>query len=390
MAIGLFYESGGSATGGAANIHEISGQMSDRNATSNPSNSSNNLNTATTRPQTIIINDSESSDNEAPAPVLIKEESDSDDPIFNTQSTSNAASNATARRLADLFRPPHGIMFNGTFEMARRFARDQNRWLLVTVHAPTDFPSQAMNRDLWNSNLLQSFIKENFVFVQMIVGGSDERRYTSFYPFDDLYPHVALIDPRTGERVETLLIASIPVPGFRLVPTDRDMLEILGEFIAEHPMDVIGDRKRTSSSPKCEYDETEVTGVTGATGVPGVTETAEVAEPETKKPTKETVHSATTATTATTPATLATAAPMYDGNDAIVIQFRLPSGQKHRHRFNPRETSFSEIFQTASAVSSTPLGQFKLRTAEGELKEEDDEKEKEISKLHNTMLTIIK
>ena len=382
MAIGLFYESGGSATGGAANIQEISGQMSDRN---NNSNTVNNLNTATARPQTIILNDSESSDNEAPAPVV---ESDSEDPIFNTQSTSNAASNATARRLADLFRPPHGIMFNGTFEMARRFARDQNRWLLVTVHAPTDFPSQAMNRDLWNSNLLQSFIKENFVFVQMIVGGSDERRYTSFYPFDDLYPHVALIDPRTGERVETLLIASIPVPGFRLVPTDRDMLEILGEFIAEHPMDVIGDRKRTSSSPKCEYDETEVTGVIGATGATGVTETAEVAEPETKKPTKETVPSATTTNITTTPATLATAAAMYDGNDAIVIQFRLPSGQKHRHRFNPRETSLSEIFQTASAVSGTPLGEFKLRTAEDELKEEDDAKE--ISKLHNTMLTIIK
>ena len=81
---------------------------------------------------------------------------------------------------------------------------------------------------------------------------------------------------------------------------------------------------------------------------------------------------------------------MYDGNDAIVIQFRLPSGQKHCHRFNPRETSSPKYFQTASAVSGTPLGEFKLRTAEGELKEEDDEKEKEISKLHNTMLTIIK
>ena len=252
--------------------------------------------------------------------------------------------------------------------MARRFARDQNRWLLVTVHAPTDFASQAMNRDLWNSSLLQSFIRENFVFVQMIVGGSDERRYKSFYPFDDLYPHVALIDPRTGELVETMLIASIPVPGFKLVPTDRDMLEILGEFIAEHPMDVIGDqRKRSSSSPKLEPEPYEAENCERETETETETESP---EPELKKPTPS--------------APVAKLVPSYEEPDAIQIQFRLPSGQKHRHRFNPH-AALSEIFQTASALSATPLGEFKLRTAEGEVKEDSP-----ISELNNSMLTIIK
>ena len=277
--------------------------------------------------------------------------------------SSNAPASATftARRLADLFRPPHGIIFNGPFEMARRSAREQGRWLLVTVHAPTDFASQAMNRDLWNSALLQSFIKENFVFVQMIVGGSEERRYKSFYPFDDLYPHVALIDPRTGELVETLLVASIPIPGFKLVPNDRDMLEILGEFIAEHPMDVIGDqRKRSSSSPKLEHEP----------------------EPEAKK---SAPCRAAEQSTAPSAVVVVPAAPvMYDGPDAVQIQFRLPSGQKHRHRFDPQAAT-SQIFQTASAVSQIPLGEFKLRSAEGELDEDAA-----MSKLHNTMLTIIK
>lgn len=253
-------------------------------------------------------------------------------------------------------------MFNGTFEMARRYARDKNRWLLVTVHAPTDFASQAMNRDLWNSSLLQSFVKENFVFVQLIVGGSDERRYQSFYPYDGLYPHVALIDPRTGERVETLLVASIPVPGFKLIPTDRDMLELLGEFISEHSMDAVGDqRKRSTSSPKLEQSEQPEP------------------EPEIKKSLVETTPEKAIVED------VPEIDPNYEGPDAIQIQFRLPTGQKHRHRFDPKSSAV-EVFKTAAAVSKTPLNGFKLRTAEGEL----DESTADISKLHNTMLTIIK
>jgi UBX domain-containing protein 7 len=259
-------------------------------------------------------------------------------------------------------------MFNGSLEMARRQARENNRWLLVSVHAPTDFASQAMNRDLWNSSLLQSFIKENFVFVQLIVGGSDERRYQSFYPYDGLYPHVALIDPRTGERVETLLVASIPVPGFKLIPSDRDMLELLGEFIADHPMETVGDqRKRSTSSPKLERGTLE-------------------SEPELKRSfiSDETARD-DNISASTSDLVIPDIVPNYEGSDAIQVQFRLPSGQKHRHRFNPKSKA-SEVFQTAAAVSQTPLNSFKLSTAEGELNESSND----ISKLHNTMLTIIK
>lgn len=244
--------------------------------------------------------------------------------------------------------------------MARKRARELNRWLLLTIHAPTDFASQAMNRDLWNSALLQSFIKDNFVFMQIIVGGGEEKRYSSFYPYDGLYPHVALIDPRTGERVETLLVASIPVPGFKLVPTDRDMLEILGDFLAQNPLDPLPStsdesRKRSTSSPKLEIVEESAKKTLTESLVP--------------KPTPQII-------------------PQYEGTDSIQIQFRLPSGQKHRHRFNPRTLSISEIFRTAAAVSQIPLGEFKLRTAEEELGEEEDEAK--LKGLNNTMITIIK
>lgn len=272
--------------------------------------------------------------------------------------TRNTTGNSVAsRRLADLFRPPHGIMYTGSFEMARRHARELNRWLLVTIHAPTDFASQAMNRDIWNSDLLQSFIKENFVFVQMIIGGADASRYENFYPYDGLYPHVALIDPRTGERVETLLVASIAVPGFRFLSSDRDMLEILGEFIAEHSMDPPVLKR---SSPKPEESEAEESEISSN-------------EPSTKKCQLSPI--------------IPEMVEDYTGPGGIQVQFRLPNGQKHRHRFDPSHC-LSQVFQTAAAVAQCPPGSFKLRTAEEELTEDDSSFS--ISKLHNDTLTIIK
>lgn len=261
--------------------------------------------------------------------------------------------------------------------MARRHAREQGRWLLITVHAPTDFASQAMNRDLWNSALLQSLIKENFVFVQLIVGGTDEKRYASFYPYDGLYPHVALIDPRTGERVETLLVSSIPVPGFKLVPKEQDMLELLGDFIAEHPMDAIGEQRKRSTSGENSEREAKKSFVDAVSTAGSETEKIAHIETETETAESESIKTAESV--------IPTVPVNYEGPDAILIQFRLPTGQKHRQKFSPA-AKITEIFETAAAVSQTPLGQFKLRTGEGELGEDSVV----VASLHNTMLTIIK
>ena len=368
MAIGLFYESTAPAatpsTSNNQNIHEISANISARNRI-NSSDSEGEV--SVLRPGTSSVVWRVESENENGSDMDAPE-----DLIFNSSSVvPSNSSNSTARRLADLFRPPHGIMFNGSFELARRHAREINRWLLVTLHAPTDFASQAMNRDLWNSPLLQSFIKENFLFVQMIVGGGEARRYENFYPFDGLYPHLAIIDPRTGERIETLLVASIPVPGYKLVPTDRDMLEILGEFIAENPMGSLNEetekfndsgkeevRKRSTCSPKREPEsDNENERIMKKSSI--------------SKPIPEIISN-------------------YEGDDGIKIQFRLPNGQKHLHRFSPK-VGVSDIFKTAAAICQSPLGEFKLRTAEGEIKNENDQfHDLDVIKLHNTMLTIMK
>lgn len=382
MAIGLFYESTASATATTTlnnrNIHEISANISARNM----------VNSSDSEGEVSVVRPSATSRVSGTSSVMWRIESESEnengsemdapeDLIFNSSSVApsnsnnqNSSTTSTARRLADLFRPPHGIMFNGSLELARRHAREVNRWLLVTLHAPTDFASQAMNRDLWNSPLLQSFIKENFVFVQMIVGGGEARRYENFYPFDGLYPHLALIDPRTGEKIDTLLVASIPVPGYKLVPTDRDMLEILGEFIAENPMGSLEEEKEKFNDSK-EAEEKEIK--KRSTSSPKL-------EPESENENERKLKKSSISKSV--PEIFSN----YEGADGIKIQFRLPNGQKHLHRFSPK-VGVSDIFKTAAAICQTPIEEFKLRTAEGEVDQFDD---LDVIKFHNTMLTIIK
>lgn len=48
---------------------------------------------------------------------------------------------------------------------------------------------------------VKDFVKENFVFLQFGAQSPEGRKYASFYPFTS-YPHIAIIDPRTGERVK--------------------------------------------------------------------------------------------------------------------------------------------------------------------------------------------
>lgn len=108
-------------------------------------------------------------------------------------------SQAPPSRLSELFRPPVDINFCGSFQAARDFAKDQNRWLIVNVQDMTDFGCQVLNRDIWSSDQLRKIIKKYFVFWQVAIDSSDGHRFQVFYSVNS-YPYVGIIDPRTGEE----------------------------------------------------------------------------------------------------------------------------------------------------------------------------------------------
>ncbi|AOW06826.1 hypothetical protein B0I72DRAFT_133809 [Yarrowia lipolytica] len=133
---------------------------------------------------------------------------------------------AHQNRLAKLFQPPFDIMKILGFEDARRFAREQTKWLLVSIHDTTDFRCQVLNRDFWSDKAVKDVVRENFVFVQYDSDSPEGQYYTNLYPFDD-FPHVAILDPRTGEQVKVWSKA--------LVPADwmQDVYEFLSRYSLE-------------------------------------------------------------------------------------------------------------------------------------------------------------
>jgi len=105
-----------------------------------------------------------------------------------------------SKKLSELFKIPYDIIFNGSFNEAREDAKKNSKWLLVNIQDTSEFACQVLNRDLWKNKDVKDLIKENFVFIQYPITSREGQQYKQFYPFEK-YPHISLVDPRTGERI---------------------------------------------------------------------------------------------------------------------------------------------------------------------------------------------
>lgn len=103
-----------------------------------------------------------------------------------------------ATSLTDMFSPPsHLLHTGGGFMGARNVAKESKRWLLVNLQNEDDFACHALNRDVWRDELVENLIREGFTFLQIMSNCSEGTTYRQRYKAF-AYPHVAIIDPRTG------------------------------------------------------------------------------------------------------------------------------------------------------------------------------------------------
>ncbi len=114
-----------------------------------------------------------------------------------------APTGANEDPLAEMFRPPTHLTFPGSLDEAMTSGVDNNKWILVTIHQADIFQCQVLNRDVWNNPEIQQLIEAHFVFWQRDLGSDDGARYRQFYRFNEP-PHIAILDPRSGERVASL------------------------------------------------------------------------------------------------------------------------------------------------------------------------------------------
>ncbi|KAI0164998.1 hypothetical protein GGR57DRAFT_220502 [Xylariaceae sp. FL1272] len=137
-----------------------------------------------------------------------------------------------AAHLRDLFRPPHELIAPFTWDEARDEGKEEKKWIMVNLQNMDDFNCQVLNRDIWKDQNIEALIKEHFIFLQY---DKREPRAQSFIQFyfpneshenDENYPHVSIVDPRTGEQVKVW--SGLPFP--KAGEFYQDVIEFLDRY----------------------------------------------------------------------------------------------------------------------------------------------------------------
>lgn len=156
-------------------------------------------------------------------------------------------------RLARLFRPPFEIMAKLTLDGARAKGRrpGKMKWIMVNIQDNGIFQCQALNRDVWSSKQIRKIIKKKFIFLQYQFESRMAQQYLNYYNLHDkdLLPHIAILDPMTGERLKQWNT---------YLPTEDQFLNEINKFLNEYSLDPTASNP-IMKEPTPELDPTTLT-----------------------------------------------------------------------------------------------------------------------------------
>ncbi|KAJ1918206.1 UBX domain protein Ubx2 [Mycoemilia scoparia] len=98
-----------------------------------------------------------------------------------------------------LFALPHGLVFNGSLDLAQLKAEEEDRWIMIHFHDPEEFTSMQINRDFWNDEKIIELINSRIVFLQWKKDSNECQSYAHSYHIN-MYPTIILVDPVTVEE----------------------------------------------------------------------------------------------------------------------------------------------------------------------------------------------
>ena len=150
-----------------------------------------------------------------------------------SQATAGASdASSKSNLLAEMYRPPFELMSRLPWDEARQHGRSEEKWILVNIQDPSIFDCQVLNRDIWKNAGIMETVKENFLFMQYSKDDPKGNQYIQYYfqnkDSPDAYPHIAIVDPRTGEQVK---VWSGPP-----APKAMDFLMQLHEFLDRYSL----------------------------------------------------------------------------------------------------------------------------------------------------------
>ncbi|GJQ15521.1 hypothetical protein GpartN1_g7312.t1 [Galdieria partita] len=137
-------------------------------------------------------------------------------------------------RLGELYAPPSDLNFEESYEQALQKGIEENKWLLVNLQQHENFLCLLLNREVWSDSTIKEFIQSSFIFWQRDVLSEDAVQFCARYSVNN-FPFVAVVDPRTGEKVlELSLEESERIEKNYIVSTLCNFLEsnVLDEWTA--------------------------------------------------------------------------------------------------------------------------------------------------------------
>ncbi|OCL06261.1 hypothetical protein AOQ84DRAFT_365976 [Glonium stellatum] len=164
-------------------------------------------------------------------------DNDSSDPNARRRDLSMATAGASdssqkSNLLAEMYRPPFELMSQLSWDKARDEGKEAEKWIIVNIQDPAIFDCQVLNRDIWKNPQIKETVKENFIFMQYSKDDPRGNKYIQYYfqarDSQDAYPHIAIVDPRTGERVKVWSGHPVPKP--------MDFLMQLHEFLDRYSL----------------------------------------------------------------------------------------------------------------------------------------------------------
>ena len=91
-------------------------------------------------------------------------------------------------------------MYVGSFEGGVAVAAASGRWLVVNIQEPTDFRCSTLNRDVWRHVAMRKLLEGPLLLMQLVAKSAEGMKYKTFYQARR-EPHIAIIDPRTRQRM---------------------------------------------------------------------------------------------------------------------------------------------------------------------------------------------
>ena len=133
-----------------------------------------------------------------------------------------------------MYRPPFELISQSSWDDAREEGKQNEKWILVNIQDPAIFDCQVLNRDIWKNVGIRDTVKENFIFMQYSKDDPRGSQYMQYYfqarENQAAYPHIAIVDPRTGEQVK---VWSGPP-----TPKAMEFLMQLHEFLDRYSLNV--------------------------------------------------------------------------------------------------------------------------------------------------------